>query len=273
MSDESGRRRAVTLVLVLLAAAGLPLLWASPIPQDPAYHAFADQRAWGGVANAQNVLSNLPFLLVGGLGLASLRHGAARQSLVDPRERAPYTVFFAGVALTAVGSAYYHLAPDNARLVWDRLPMTLAFMGLFAALLGERLGAAAGRRLLAPLLAIGLASVVVWDLTERRGHGDLRLYALVQFFPLLAVPVLACCTPSRYTRGGDLGLALALYLVAKVFELFDRSIFALGHVVGGHALKHLAAAGSTYVVLRMLERRTLSSPAPGAPPAAPRAAP
>jgi predicted membrane channel-forming protein YqfA (hemolysin III family) len=246
-------RHGWALVAVLaLTAAGALLV--PPIPQDPAYHRFADDRALLGVPNALNVLSNLPFTVVGLFGIAALL-GSRPVALVDPSERWAYVVFFVGVLLTGLGSAYYHLAPDNDRLVWDRLPMTVAFMALLAAVVAERVGVRAGTRLLGPFVTIGLVSVLQWHLSERAGAGDLRLYALVQFLPLLVVPVLMGLYRARYTRGTDILGVVALYGLAKVFELGDGIVLGLGHLVSGHTLKHLSAAAATWWVLRMLTRR------------------
>jgi len=136
-----------------------------PIPQDQGYHAFADDRTMLGVPNFLNVASNLPFLVVGSLGLGLLlRPGAVGPNgpVLERAERGPLLVLFAGVLLTAFGSAYYHLAPDNARLVWDRLPMTVAFMGFFASMIGERVSVRAGAWLLWPLVWLGFVSVFKW---------------------------------------------------------------------------------------------------------------
>ncbi|MBH0210122.1 MAG: alkaline phytoceramidase, partial [Nitrospira sp.] len=152
-------------VLVLAAAiAGIVILGGSPSPQDPAYHRMADERHFFGIPNCLNVLSNLPFAFVGLLGLVTvfrLKTGKA-PLFGDPWERWPYAVLFAGIGLTTVGSAYYHLSPDNTRLVWDRLPMTFGFMGLLTAILTERVGLRTGRLLLGPLLLLGVGSVVYW---------------------------------------------------------------------------------------------------------------
>ncbi len=248
-------RGALLLAVPLVAAA--VLLVHGPIPQDPGYHRFADTRGLPGVPNTLNVLSNAPFALVGALGLASVLRGRGT-GFADPRERWAYAAFFLGVAATGAGSAWYHLAPDNARLVWDRLPMTLAFVSLLAAAVAERVDVPLGRRLLGPLLVLGLASVLHWHLTEQRGAGDLRLYALVQFVPLLVVPLLMALYEARYTRGGDMVVVVALYGAAKLFEAQDAAVFRLGHILSGHSLKHLAAAAATYWVLRMLRRRVPS---------------
>lgn len=241
-----------------IAGVAVALILYGPIPQDPAYHRFADRRPLFGVPNGLNVLSNTPFALVGALGLAVVlpRRLAAPVAFADRRERWFYVVFFAGVGLTAVGSAYYHLAPDNARLVWDRLPITLAFMAMVAAVVGERIDVGLGLRLLAPLLALGVSSVLYWHATEQRGAGDLRVYVLVQFVPLLVVPLLLALCEGRYTRGRDILSVVAVYGVAKLFELGDGVVFGLGQVVSGHTLKHLTAAGAAYGIVRMLERRT-----------------
>jgi predicted membrane channel-forming protein YqfA (hemolysin III family) len=240
-----------------IAGVAVALLLYGPIPQDPVYHHFADRRPLFGVPNGLNVLSNASFALVGALGLAVVlrRRLTAPVAFADRRERWFYVVFFVGVGLTAVGSAYYHLAPDNARLVWDRVPITLAFMAMVAAVVAERIDVWLGLRLLAPLLALGLASVLYWHATEQRGAGDLRLYVLVQFVPLLVVPLLLALYDGRYTRGGDILSVVAVYGVAKLFELGDGVVFGLGHVVSGHTLKHLTAAGAAYGIVRMLERR------------------
>ena len=180
-------------VLVSLAAlivVGAFVLAVPAIPQDPAYHVMADQRTLLGIPNTLNVLSNLPFAIVGALGLLVTFGARSRAAWIDEWERWPAAVLFTGIGLTAFGSGYYHLAPDNHRLVWDRLPMTIAFMGFFASTIGERLGVRAGTWLLLPLLFLGIVSVFNWLRTEMLGAGDLRPYGLVQFGSLAGVVVL-----------------------------------------------------------------------------------
>ncbi|MBI2527918.1 MAG: alkaline phytoceramidase [Candidatus Rokubacteria bacterium] len=234
------------------------VLWTALRPrfgQDPSYHAFADVRTLLGVPNAFDVLSNLAFAAV---GIAALLFLARRSdAFVDRRERLPWLVLFLGVALTGVGSAWYHLAPDNARLVWDRLPMTLGFMGLLAALLAERVSVRLGLALLPVLLVAGLTSVVYWHVTEMAGRGDLRPYYLVQVYPLLAIPLLLAVFPARYTGAANLVVALAFYLAAKVAESYDAAIYGFGGLVSGHTLKHLLAAVGAWWLLRMLRHRAL----------------
>ncbi len=248
LTPRATERRVRVLVGLGLAAV-VAVLFLPPLPQDPAYHAFADQRRLLGIPNALNALSNAPFVLVGALGLAL----APRAEAIG--ERAALLTLFAGIALTGFGSAYYHLAPDNVTLFWDRLPMTLAFMSLLAMTIGERISLRAGRQLLPALLAVGAGSVLYWLLGELAGAGDLRAYALVQFFPLLAIPLMLLLFPPVYTRAGDLIVALGWYALAKVFEALDAQVFAAGRLVSGHTLKHLASAVAMAWILMMVKRR------------------
>jgi hypothetical protein len=265
MGSEDGRNSLSPLayesrVLGFLAWAivGLGIVFCvPPIPQDPRFHAFADDRTFFGVPNFLNVVSNVPFLIVGVLGLwLLLRHDAVGPEgrVLEPAERWPLLVLFAGVFLTAFGSSYYHLAPDNDRLVWDRLPMTIAFMGFFASVIGERIGVRAGVWLLGPLVWLGLASVFNWTMGEHRDAGDLRLYGFVQFYPMLTIPLMLYLFPARYTRAGDVIITLGWYLLAKLLELapLDHGIYDLGHIVSGHTLKHLSAAMGAYWLYRMV---------------------
>jgi hypothetical protein len=168
-------------------------------------------------------------------------------------------VFFAGVVLTGLGSGYYHLSPDNERLFWDRLPMTVAFMSLLAAQVVDRIDTRTGIALLVPMLLVGAASVLYWRATERAGVGNVMPYGVLQGYAVVILLLLARL-PSRYTRGSDLYWVFGGYVLAKLLETFDRELFVLGHVASGHSLKHLAAAAASLVVARMLLRRR---PAPG----------
>jgi hypothetical protein len=163
-------------------------------------------------------------------------------------------VFFAALVLTGLGSGYYHWAPGNARLAWDRLPLAITVVGLLDATIGDRIGPGAALSLLAPLVGLAAVSVGYWHLTELRGAGDLRLYALVQFYPLVAIPLMLWLLPARYTRGGDVLVAAATYALAKAPELADGWVFR-AIVVSGHTLKHLLAALAGYWVVRMLRYR------------------
>jgi len=250
-------KAAVPVALAALAAAWA--LLSPPLLQVQAYHLFADTRALPSIANAADTLSNVAFLIVGVLGLAFLwreRDPGGAGRFISPQEMRPYWVFYFGVALTSVGSAYYHLAPDDARLVWDRLPMTIAFMSLVAAVVSERISVRAGSLLLWPLVLLGLASVVYWRWSALAGVENLRPYVAVQFGSIavvLAISILYC---SRYTLGDVIFALAAAYGVAKVVEVYDREIFEFGEWVSGHTLKHLAAAVGVYLLLRALQRRT-----------------
>ncbi|MDJ0778095.1 MAG: alkaline phytoceramidase [Gammaproteobacteria bacterium] len=238
---------------MLAAIALVAMLFVPPIPQDPAYHAFADVHTMLGIPNALNILSNLLLLWVGVEGLLRLARNGSLCTL--PAMTAAYGSFFAALILTAAGSSWYHLAPDNASLAWDRGAMTLGFMSFFCILLAERVSVRVATRLFPLLMIIGPATIVYWHYSELAGRGDLRAYALVQFLPLALAPLILLLFPSRYTRNRDLWMMLAFYLLAKLLEILDHETFALTGWIGGHALKHLVAGLACYAFLRHLRLR------------------
>jgi hypothetical protein len=245
-----------SLLACAMAASLIPAM-----PQPLSYHAFADCRPFGSVPNFLNVVSNLPFLAGGALGIVSLVRGGGH--FADPREALPYLVFFVGALLTSVGSAWYHLAPDNARLVWDRLPMTLGFAGLVSAAIAERVEARAGLRMLWPLLGLGAFTVLYWHATERLGRGNVIPYGLFQLWSVLAIVLLLVCYPARrYTHGHLLVWAAAWYALAKLSESYDLAIYRLSAGwMSGHTIKHVLAGGAVFAILRGLRlRRALSDP-------------
>jgi hypothetical protein len=248
------KRTGAALLLVLTALIVLAAVLTPRTAQPLSYHQFTDNRAVLGITNFADVASNILFAIFGAWGLWFLAQKESSEAFLDPLERWPYATFFAGILLTAFGSGYYHLMPDNSRLVWDRLPMTIAFMSLVSAMIAERLDVNVGVRVLAPLLCIGILSVIHWHLSEVRGQGDLRFYAAIQVYAMATLTLLLLLPP-RYTRTGDLVWMGVLYLLAKVFESFDHSVFSLGHFLSGHTLKHLAAGLSGYFLVRMLRNR------------------
>jgi hypothetical protein len=241
--------------------------WMPRIPQDPDYFKFVDNRTLLGVPNALNVLSNIPFAVVGVSGLLFLWRGWI--TFRDARERWPWTIFFAGVALTSIGSAWFHLAPDIDPLVWDRLPMAVGFMGLFAALISERIDATAGLRLLCPLVAVGIGTVGYWILSEHAHAGDLRPYLLVQYYTLAAIPIVLLLFPPAYTGTGGWLVGLGAYAAAKWAEVADGPVYAALGFMSGHTVKHLLAATGIAVLLVMLGRRRVISPTPTVSPPPP----
>ena len=230
-----------------------------PIAQDPSYHHFADTRSLWGITNFYNVVSNAAFLIAGLIGLRFLqqqRRTGHPLSFLNWQERRPYLILFIAVAITCFGSAFYHLNPNDAHLVWDRLPMTFGFVSLFVAIIMERIDAESGFRLLTPLVILRVASVLYWYWGDRVGGGDLRLYVDVQFYPLLAIPLLSALFPSRYTEGKQIFIVIFLYGLAKLFEVLDKPIFALFNChISGHTLKHVVAALAIAWIVWVLSQR------------------
>jgi hypothetical protein len=248
-------QRVALLIVLTTAAIGAVYLLAPPIPQDPAYHDFADKRNMLGIPRFGDVISNLPFTVVGLAGLAALFLGWFGVPAVDARTRLPYAVFFAGVALVGPASAYYHWSPSSGTLFWDRVFLTVAFMGLVAAIVADRIhrGRAAGW-ILALLVAAGFASVLSWSVGEAAGAGDLRAYLLVQFYPLLAAPLVLWGFPQAlWVKSRFIAWAVGFYALAKLAELYDAELFAaLGGAISGHTIKHLLAALSPVAIIAMI---------------------
>ncbi|MCZ6698541.1 MAG: ceramidase domain-containing protein [Planctomycetota bacterium] len=262
MDKLSFAQRVTILVGLFIAAVG-GVLFVDPIPQDPAYHLFADSQSYLGLPNFGNVTSNVGFAVVGLLGLMTVLGRRGRGIFESPLDAWPYIVFFLGVGVVGAGSAYYHAVPDNERLVWDRLPMTVAFMSLFAAFIADRIHGRAGVVYLLPgLIVVGLLSLFYWEWTEAQGRGDLRFYVLVQLYPMIALPMMCWLfRQSRYTDGKYLAWVIGLYAAAKVLEVFDAGVFdLLANAISGHSLKHLLSAVATYMILRMLVQSKTRSP-------------
>ena len=180
----------------------------------------------------------MPFIAVGAVGLLRVRRDATT------------IVLFTGLFLTGFGSSYYHLNPNDSTLFWDRLPMTLCFAAILAAVVEERVDARAGAMLLRPLLAIGIFSLLLWRWTD-----DLRLYAWAQFFPCLALVLILQIFPPKYTGASYWITAASLYALAKALEYFDEKVYSAGSILSGHTLKHLAAAAAGFAILRLFQTR------------------
>lgn len=243
--------RPLALSTAVLAAIALAMLLHGPIVQLADYHHFADRRSGLGLPNVADVLSNLVFLLVGAAGLAFVWRWRRHPGLRAGREG--WLLFFGGLVLTAFGSSYYHLAPDDARLVWDRLPIALTCAGLLAAVACETAGC--GRRTVAALALLAVASVGWWHWSAPQGGGDLRPYLLLQIATLVWVPALqrAAAAPRHEQRA--VWLAVGAYVLAKLCELADHALFAQLGLCSGHTLKHLLAGMAAAAALAMLRHR------------------
>jgi hypothetical protein len=245
-----------TLILIAVGTSSIVATgFVDPIPQDPQYHQFADQRVYFDIPNALNVVSNLLFALIGIVGLVHLC--IRRSLLVIDSIRVVYVTFFAALVAIAPGSAYYHWMPDNQSLVWDRLPMTIAFMSFFTIILAERLSLKFAKITFLPLIIAGVLSIVYWHYSELAGAGDLRPYGLVQFLPMLMIPMILLMFDAKFTGDHAIWWFLGWYLVAKVLEIFDGQIYEWLPFISGHSLKHLAASIGCLVFLRYLRYRTV----------------
>ena len=244
----STRWRALLPSIVTLGAI-VGLLVYGPIPQLPNYHAFADRRVVFAVPHWADVISNAGFALVGVWGLGVLltrRIESGRASLLG------YGLFFLSLVLTAIGSSFYHWAPDNDRLVWDRLPIALACAGLLVAVRAESKPNMNEVPWTVGLAIAAVASVLWWQVTEATGQGDLRPYLLLQGLPLVLVPLWqANGNAPRVTRVA-FGIAILLYVVAKVAELNDHAIYAQVGLISGHTIKHVLATLAAAIIVGQL---------------------
>ena len=220
------------------------LLFIKPIAQNPNYHLFADQRTILSVLHFWNVVSNIPFFVLGLLGMFFIikKYQVINLNINN-------FVFYLGIFLTGIGSIYYHHQPCSQTLVWDRLPMTISFMAFFSIIIGDCICIATGKRLLLPFILLGIISIIYWQMTKSKGQEDLRFYALIQFLPVILIPVILLLYKSVNQFTKTYWLILVVYLFAKVFEASDEFIFNHTQFISGHSIKHLAAALAPLLLL------------------------
>ncbi|RYR22666.1 hypothetical protein Ahy_B03g067972 isoform A [Arachis hypogaea] len=289
------RKRTVLAWVVAVVCFVVLMIVTPAIPQSQEYHDFADQRTFFGIPNALNVISNFPFMIIGLIGVILCHHGNYFKLSLQG-ELWGWTCFYVGVAAVAVGSSYYHLKPDDARLVWDRLPMTIAFTSIVAIFIIERIDERKGMISIIPLVLIGIISIVYWRqaysfvllctrplyywnlevhslikihcgsqyygdfILWQKFFDDLRPYAVVQFAPCIAIPLMAILLPPMYTHSTYWLWAAGFYLLAKVLEAADKVIYEwTHHIVSGHTLKHLSAAMVPVFLTLMLAKRSVDS--------------
>jgi hypothetical protein len=228
-------------------AAVIGLALCGPILQPAHYHEFADGAAWSGVSNAANVLSNIGFAVVGLWGL--WRIAPARHDPAIAHGWPGHMLFLVGLVLVAFGSGFYHLAPDDGRLLWDRLPIALASAGLLAGTRAETRSDGQGALWAGGLAVVAVASVV-WS-AEQISGGDLRPYLLLQGLALVLMPLWQALYGSLRRDRVAVAVAIALYVLARLAEVYDHELFVqLGGLSGlsGHTLKHLLATAAAGVL-------------------------
>jgi len=238
------------IIPILALICILALFFIGEMPQDLSYHNFSDGRNFFGIPNCLNVLSNLPFGVVAILGFRQLK---------QPIENKLYIILitlYSAFLLLTFGSAYYHLTPSNETLVYDRIPIVIIIISFFSLLIYDRISQCTGYYSFLIMNLIGALTVVYWYITERFAIGDLRWYALTQFFPILAIPFILILYKSRFKYGKDVVLIYLYFMLAKLAETYDREIYdLLNNTLSGHTIKHLLMAGAGYEILNLIHRR------------------
>ncbi|XP_058781129.1 uncharacterized protein LOC131655251 [Vicia villosa] len=213
------------------------ILFTPPIPRSLNHHRFADVRNLLGVPNTLNVMTNFPFLVVGVLGFVFALDGTFF-NISSQGEVWSWVVFYSGMIGIAFGSAYYHLKPDNHRVIWDTLPMTVAFSSLMSCLVFERFGQRTGLCCLFALLVSAFLCVL-----HERIYNDIRFCVMFQLILSLAIPAVAFMYRSKYTHSGYWFLATGIYVLAKIQGITDKKIFRVNnYFITGHSLEHLCLA-------------------------------
>ncbi len=236
------------LRLVLLAVTGIAVfisIFVFSMPQPRAYHMFVDSRTCLGIPNFFNTASNLAFL-VAGLSMLIFLYARRRQfpeMFIERGELWILVVLYASTLLVTFGSGYYHLAPDNARLFWDRLPMTLVASAFVSTIVADRFGARAGFATLAILFVLSFGALLYWLATQSLAQDNVWPYIATVYGSLSFAVVAMVLFPSRYTHAHAAWVTLAIYMTAMAFDTWlDSTLYTMGAILSGHSLKHLLAA-------------------------------
>jgi hypothetical protein len=260
-------KRLATIAFALAALAVLGALWGNELAQlmqlqlnahGHTYlyahgHPFVDARVLWGIPNALDVLSNLAFIPMGLWGLWSLH----RAPDVQRATRQSASVFFVGLLLTCFSSSAYHWAPSVWGLALDRAGMAVAFAGVLGLAVAERVSLRAAPWVWGSVGVAGLLAILL-----NYTFGVIAPWAVVQFGGMAVVLWAAVQPKQAGALGARWSVLIAIYVVAKLFELGDESVFkATGELMSGHSLKHIVASLAALPVISAL-RHNAAYPKP-----------
>jgi Ceramidase len=238
----------VKLLYSFSIIAVVAVFFVKPIAQTQDYHNFADHIKLFSIPNFWNLISNLPFVIIGSIGVYSVSKNFTHYFLQQS-----YIWFFVGIILTGFGSGYYHYNPNDTSLIWDRLPMTISFMSFLSIIIGEFINDNFGKKSLYPFLFLGILSIIYWVVLE-----DLRMYVLVQFLPILLIPIVLFLSKNNLKLKKYFWLILTTYLVAKFLESYDFLIYSsTNKLISGHTLKHFVATIAPFIFYRFVQQKIL----------------
>lgn len=232
-------------LLTAAALASVALVFAKRLPQPRDYHRFADTRTYLDIPNFFNVASNFGFAVVGAGVLAwiFMRRATLSKTFIERGELWVCVALYASTFLVTFGSAYYHLAPDNERLFWDRVPMALVASAFVGSVFADRFGARAGTWALAALLPVLLGALIYWQSTFAPGPDNVWPYFVTLYGSLGFALIAMALFPSRYTHARAAWVTLAIYAVAMAFDdWLDTPLYLASGVLSGHSLKHMLVA-------------------------------
>jgi len=235
------------IFLSCITVIGITIVFSmKPIAQNINYHNFIDSQTIFNIPNFNNVISNIGFILLSFLGFAKVKSTNKKSDLLY--------FLLSGIFLTGIGSGYYHWNPNNSTLVFDRLPMVIVFMTFFTFILANYIINKDYKTYFTLLLGTGIMSVLYWSYTESLGVGDLRPYILVQFLPIILIPIILLLFKQKNNNSYYIFPVLAFYILAKLSEHFDEFIYNVsGEIISGHSIKHFLAAIAAYYICKWVD--------------------
>lgn len=220
---------------------------------SPTENLFADLRTLCGIHNIGDVLSNLSFMVVGFYAIAHLIKN-------DSRDINMWLIALGSLAV-GLGSAYYHANPSNNRLLWDRLPMSIVFSGIFMYSVNALDLIKKVNYKVASLayLLFSVSTVLIWYVGFKTHINLIAPYVFLQFGGMVLIITLSVMAlfEKKIQLAKTLFAIIFCYAIAKVFEHFDFQIFTmLNHLISGHSIKHLVSALAIFIWFKMLKKQT-----------------
>ena len=243
----------VLLVSMALAVAAGLAAW-GPLTVSPHDHHYAAARGWASAAGVFQALACVPMAVAAAVGMRLVRRSTWPASAARPWQA--FMVLAGGLS---IGSAGYHLLPNDTVYVLVHTLGAGAFVSLLLGFLAERVDSRCGSaRSVAVGLLVAAGAGAYWAIGEwTHGRGDLRAVLFLQCLPVLLIPAGAMSLPGKITTTADWMWMLGLYVVARAAAALDESVLtALGWITG-HSLMHLLLTG---IILR-LAYRAMRSPA------------